>query len=692
VLTEMFNVNKEKIFIRPSPFIVSRYCMNKKRGVEDRIGVFVCHCGANIAHNVDVKDVARFAGKLPQVTMARDHQFMCSSHGQDMIRDAIKKKKLTKVVVASCSPRLHEHTFRMTVSEAGLNPFNLEMANIRENVSWVHHNRKDATEKAKHIVRGAAARAKGLESIGVTSVPVTQAVLVIGGGVSGIQAALDVARMGVKVYLLEKDPSIGGNMARLVETFPTNDCAMCILSPKIADVARNPNIEVLTYSEITDIRGYIGNFLVTINRKSRYVDESKCVGCGECSEKCPVRVPSEWDMGLGERKAVYLQFPQAHPRCYVIDDTNCLKLVKDKCGLCEKVCPADAVDFSQEAEEIEIGVGAIIVATGAGEYDPSGIAEYGYDIYEDVITQLQFARMMDPAGPTDGRITRPSDGAQIKSILMIQCVGSRDEKYNPYCSRVCCMSAIKHAVMARMEQDPTAEIYISYTDIRSFGKGYEEYYKRAGEMGIRFIRSRTAEVVMGEDSRLVARLEDTDVGEPVTLYPDLVVLSAGLVPDPGVQNLARLLRLETDSYNFFTERHPKLAPVDTKIEGIYLCGCAQGPKDIPDSVAQARAAAVAALGTVLKKEISMDLAKASVDEDLCNLCGLCADVCPYGAIEVKERGEGTAVKGAIVIEALCKACGTCSAECPTGAIQLRHYKGGQMMDQIDGICGVSNER
>jgi heterodisulfide reductase subunit A len=654
-----------------------------KKQEKTRIGVFVCHCGKNIAQTVDVKAVARYAKTLPGVVIAEQNEFMCSESGQDAIKEAILKKALDRVVVASCSPRLHEHTFRNAVTEAGLNPFHFEMANIRENVSWVHHEEpKKATEKAKHIVKGAVARAGKLEAIGTATVSVEQAVLVIGGGIAGIQAALDVADNGIKVYLVEKNPSIGGMMARLVETFPTGDCSMCILSPKMAEVARNKNIELITCSEVIDVNGYIGNFQVKIRNNPRYVDQKKCIGCGDCSEKCPAKIDDEWDMKLGKRKAIYLQFPQALPRTFVIDEKNCLKFTKDKCGNCAEVCPADAVDFSQKVKHRKLRVGTIIVATGTREYDPSGIPEYGYAEYDDVVTQLELARMMDPAGPTEGKISRPSRGGNIKNILMLQCAGSRDEKYNPYCSRICCMSAIKHAVMIKTEQDPEAEVSIAYTDIRTFGKGYEEYYKRASEMGIRFIRSRTAEVIE-EDGKLMARLEDTDLGEPLTLHPDMVVLSTGLVPEEGSEDLARALRLETDSYNFFTEKHVKLAPVDTKIAGIYICGTASGPKDIPDSVAQARAAAVAALTPVLRGTIEIDLAKAVVNEEKCDSCKICVDVCPYEAIEA---GEG-AKTSAFVIEALCKACGICSAECPTGAIQLRHYKGDQMIAQIDAIAG-----
>jgi heterodisulfide reductase subunit A len=662
--------------------------MSKEKTEKPRVGVFVCHCGTNIAKTVNCKDLAKFAGKLDDVVLSKNHEFACSEQGQKEIQDAIKKKKLNRVVVASCSPRLHEHTFRHTVSEAGLNPFFFEMANIRENVSWVHHDvPKKATEKAKHIISGAVGRARNLEAIGKKAMSVEQSVLVIGGGVSGIQAALDIAEMDIPVYLVERESSIGGLMAKLVKTFPTGDCSLCILSPKMAEAARNPNIKILSYSEIKDVKGHIGNFEIKIEKKPRYVSEKKCVGCGECSEKCPVEVSSEWDEKMGMRKAIYVPFPQAHPRTFVIDQENCLKFTKNKCGVCQKICPADAVDFKQKPENVNIKVGAIIVATGALEYDPSPVLNYGFSDYEDVITQLQLARMLDPAGPFEGKVIRTSDKKIPKKYLMLQCVGSRDENYNPYCSRICCMSAIKHAMMIKFEQDPDAEIYIVYQDIRSFGKGYEEYYKRACEEGIRFIRSKVAEIVEDEDGSLIARMEDADSDDILEISPDLIVLSSAMVPQKDARELARMLRLDIDTYNFFTERHPKLAPVDSKIQGIYLCGTALGPKDIPDSVAQARAAAVGALRAIFRDSITMDLAKATVEDKLCNSCGICVEVCPYEAVEVVLEEEGVP-QGAIVVEAKCNSCGICAAECPTGAMELRHYKKDQMLNQIDGICGV----
>lgn len=656
------------------------------RNEEIRIGVFICHCGTNIAGTVDIKALTKFSKKLLNVVFSNENMFMCSEEGQRMITNAIKDNKLNRIVVASCTPKLHEPTFRKVLSNAGLNPFYFEMTNIREDVSWVHKDKKKATEKAKHLIKASVKRAYELEAIEKKKFSVEQRVLIIGAGVAGIQAALDTSNLGIKTYLVEKNPSIGGMMAQLVKTFPTNDCALCILSPKMADVLANPNIEILAYSEVIGVEGFVGNFNVHIKKKARYVDVKKCISCGKCSEKCPKKVPNEWDLNLGDRKAIYLQFPQSAPRTYTIDDENCLKLTKDMCGICEKICPAKAIDYNQKDEIIELNVGAVIIATGSKEFQPNEIKQYGFGEYEDVITQLQLARMLDPSGPTDGRVIC-SNGKEPKKYLMIQCVGSRDEKYYPYCSRVCCMSAIKHAFMIRYEQDQDADINICYIDIRSFGKGYEEYYKRAGEEGIKFIRGKVSEIQMKKDS-LFARLEDTDIGEILTLNPDLVVLSTPLIPCDTNEELARLLSVGLGPNKFFRERHPKLAPVDTNIDGIYICGCAQFPKDIPDTIAQARAAALAASSLILKKEIDIDLAVAIINKDLCDGCGKCVDTCYYNAIQM-EGSEGK--KYAKVIEVACKGCGICAACCSTGAIELSHYKNQQILSQVDGICGDGDE-
>lgn len=593
---------------------------NPKNG--RRIGVFICHCGKNIAGTVDVEEVRKYCEKIPDVIVAKDYVFMCSEAGQNLIKDAIREHKLNRIVVAACSPKLHEATFRRCLEEVGLNKFYLEMANIREQCSWVHLNEpKKATEKAKALISAAVAKVKEHEEIGTLREDVTKksmvigggvagieaalslasqrkgklkSVLVIGGGIAGIQASLDLADMGYKVYLVERKPVIGGNMAKTYKTFPTDDCAMCILSPKMNDVAVNPNIKLITNAEVTSVDGEPGYFKVRIKVHPRYVDISKCTGCGACSEKCPGLAPDDWNV-FGTRKAIYIPYPQGVPRKYVIDPKYCLYLTKGICRVCEKICYAKAINFEDRGEELEIEVGAIIVATGWEEFNPEPLAQYGYGKYKNVVTVVQLTRMFDVTGPTGGKVIRLNDKKPVNRLLIVNCVGARDERYVPYCSTVCCMAALRNAQLLKFEQNPNAEVYICYIDMRTAGKGYEEYYKRAQNMGINFIRGKVAEVYEDEGTgNMIARVEDTVSGEILELEVDLVALACPMIPSQGTRQIAKLLKLETDEFGFIKPRHYKLAPVETSKPGIFACGCATGPKDIPDTVASASAAAMRA--------------------------------------------------------------------------------------------------
>ncbi|MFO7890907.1 MAG: CoB--CoM heterodisulfide reductase iron-sulfur subunit A family protein [bacterium] len=647
-----------------------------------KIGVYVCHCGINIASTVDVERVVNAAGKYHSVAVARDYPYMCSDPGQELIKKDIKEYKLDRVVIAACSPQMHESTFRKTCESAGVNAYCLEIANIREQCSWVHDSKEEATAKAIDLVLSSLSRAQLLQPLEVQEVPVTRSALVIGGGIAGIQAALDIADTGFKVYLVEKTPSIGGHMAQLDKTFPTLDCSACILTPKMVDVANHPNIELLTYSEVEKVEGFIGNYQVTIKKKPRYVDVDKCTGCGICAEECRMkkRIESEFNERMGKRSAIYVPFPQAVPLKYTIDPESCLFLTRGKCGkspACKDACEANAVDFKQKEEYIDIDIGTIIVATGFETFSAERKPELAYQYYENVITGLEFERLVSASGPTEGEIIIGEK--QPKKVVFIQCVGSRDKNLgNEYCSRVCCMYAIKQAHLIK-EKIPDAQVTILYMDIRCFGKGYEEFYDRVRAEGVIFRRAIGSEIYRKKDG-LTVRTEDTFLGETVEVDADLVVLSVGMEIGKGSQRTADLLKLSTSTDGFLMEAHPKLRPVDTATEGIFLAGCCQGPKDIPDTVAQAKAAAASAVIPLSRGKVFVEPIVAVVNPDLCSGCRICESVCEFKAPEFDEDN------GIIKINAaLCKGCGSCASACPSGAITIQHFTDAQILAQLHSL-------
>ncbi|GFK92200.1 NAD(P)H-quinone oxidoreductase subunit I, chloroplastic [Fundidesulfovibrio magnetotacticus] len=649
-----------------------------------KIGVFVCHCGSNIEGTVDTAAVARASLEFPEVAHAEDVMYSCSEPGQEAIIEAVRSKGLDGVVVASCTPRMHEPTFRRAVERAGLNRYMLEMANIREHVSWIGKNREANTNKSADLVRIAVEKLRRNRPLTPKRFDITRRVLVIGGGVAGIQAALDCADGGMEVVLVEKTSSIGGKMAKLDKTFPTVDCSSCILGPKMVDVAQHPNITLYACAEVEEIGGYVGNFTVKVRRKATYVDWVKCTGCGACMEKCPSKKSHDsFNEGLGGAPAINIPFPQAIPKKAVIDPAFCRQFVKGKCGVCAKICPTKAIDYSMRDEVVEEKVGAIVAATGFDLFDHSKYGEYGGGRYPDVITSLQYERMLSASGPTGGHVKRPSDGREPRSVVFIQCVGSRDKSVDrPYCSGFCCMYTAKQAILTK-DHIPDSQSTVFYMDIRSPGKLYDEFTRRAmEEYGARYVRGRVA-MITPKGRKLLVRGADTLLGTQVEVEADLVVLAVGAEAAKGSPHLAEKLRISYDKYGFFMESHPKLRPVETNTAGVYLAGCAQGPKDIPSSVGQGSAAASKVLGLFSKAQLESDPQISQVNLARCVGCAKCESTCPFGAIHMIDfRGQPKAE----VIETVCQGCGICAVTCPQGAVQLEHFTDNQILAEVDALC------
>ncbi len=661
-----------------------------------KIGVFVCHCGTNIAGTVDVKAVAEALKSEPGVVFSTDYQYMCSQAGQDMIKEAVKEYGLTGIVVCSCSPRMHEATFRKTAAAAGINPYMVEIANIREQCSWVHKEMPVGTEKAIILGRAAIAKVNLNAPLTPGESPVTKRALVIGGGIAGIQTALDIADAGFEVDIVETKPTIGGKMAQLDKTFPTLDCAACILTPKMVDVAQHEKIKIYSYSEVTDVKGFVGNFEVTIKKKARYVKEDICTGCGACTEKCPMKkVPNEFNLGMDNRRAIYIPFAQAVPKVATIDADYCNMLKNGKCGVCAKVCTANAIDYNAKDEFVNEKYGAIVVATGFNPISMDKFDEFAYSQSKDVITSLEFERLTNAAGPTGGKLLRPSDGEHPHTIVFVQCVGSRcescAEKGKEYCSKICCMYTAKHAMLTR-DKYPDTDVYVFYIDVRTPGKNFDEFYRRAvEEYGVHYVKGMVGKVVP-EGNKLKVQASDLIAGKQLHIDADLVVLAAAIEPDKSARPLATMLTASMDTNDFFTEAHPKLRPVESPTAGVFLSGACQGPKDIPETVSQAGAAASKVIGLLCKDKLQGNPCVAHSDEMMCNGCSTCERVCPYGAIsyvdkEYRMPDRTTKMRRiAVVNEAVCQGCGACTVACMSGAMDLKGFMNKQIMAEVDAIC------
>ena len=664
--------------------------MKPQQKPQERVGVYICHCGSNIAGTVDVADVSAWAGKeLAQdgVVVARDYKFMCSSLGQELIEKDVKEHGLTRVVVAACSPHLHEPTFRNACARAGINPYLFEMTNVREQDSWVTTDKLEATKKAKALIAAAVGRVVHQQPLNSLFVPIDPAVLIVGGGITGIQAALEIANSGQKVYLVEREPSIGGHMAQFDKTFPTLDCSACILTPKMFDVGNHKNITMLTWSEVEKVEGYIGNFTATIRKRARFINQSLCTGCGVCWEKCPKKVVDEvFEAGLGYRKAVYTPFPQAVPKYPVIDHENCTFFQKGTCKACQKFCPTGAIDFEQQDEIITVKVGNIILATGYDLFDARQIPNYGYGRLANVFTSLEFERLTNAAGPTGGKVFMRDGVTQPKSVGIVHCVGSRDKNYHNYCSAICCMQSLKFAHLVK--EKTGGEVYQFYIDMRTPAKTYDEFYQRIIHEGVNFVRGKVAEITDAacypdEEGKLIIQVEDTLIGKQRRIPVDMVVLSAGLEARHDAKAVAQKFGISCSADDWFIERHPKLDPVATMTDGIFVAGACQGPKDIPASVAQGAAAAARVLSIIGQGEIEIEAATAIVDDVTCVGCTQCVSSCPYQAIEfLADRGK------AHVIEALCKGCGTCVGTCLPKSISLRHFTDVQIVSEMIGAMRV----
>ena len=668
----------------------------------ERIGVFVCHCGTNIAGTVDVAKVAEELGKVNGVVYSTHYTYMCSSAGQKMIEDKIHELNLTGVVLCSCSPRMHEKTFRSCAERAGLNAYKVEVANIREQCSWVMKEMGDATEKA--IALGKAAVAKTILDTPLIEgeTPMTKRALVIGGGIAGITAALDIADAGFPVDIVEKDYTVGGKMAKLDKTFPTLDCASCIVTPKMTEVSQNPNIRILSYSEVAGVKGYIGNFEVDIKRHPRYVDETKCTGCGACIEKCPnKKVPNAFNLNLNNRKAIDIPFAQAVPKVAAISADYCLHMKglkngKDNvCGFCEKACAAGAINFHQEETMLTEKYGAIIVATGYNPISLEKFDEYAYSQSPDVVSSLEFERLCNASGPTNGHLLRPSDGKEPKNIVFVQCVGSRcsadSTKGHEYCSKICCMYTAKHAILTR-DHYPDTNITVFYIDVRTPGKNFDEFYRRAVEQyGVHYIKGQVGKVTPLSDGTLDVQGSDLILNRQVHIKADMVVLAASIEADKSARPLATMLTTSMDNNDFFLEAHAKLRPVESPTAGFFLAGCCQGPKDIPETVAQSSGAAAKAICLLVKDKLKNNPCTANPNENACNGCGQCANVCPYGAISYIEkdfRGPNrTTITRRVsqVNKAMCHGCGACTVACPSGAMDLLGFSNKQILAEVDSV-------
>ena len=649
----------------------------------ERTGVFICECGPNIKDAMDVPELVRFASGLPGVVVAMPHSLLCADDGKGMIGRIVREQKLTGVVVAACSPKEHEKTFRAVLAEAGVNPYMLQIANIREQCAWVTDDFDEATRKAKRIISAAVGRVAHHEPLTATEIDCKADVLVVGAGVAGMSAALTLAQKGRRVFVVEKEPWVGGMTVRYEDVFPGLECASCMLEPMIDELLHHERIDVLTGSEVVEVLGTRGNYTAHVRTRARSVDLDSCIGCGVCIEACPAKQPDPQIAGMGERSAMHIPFAGVLPNVPTIDRESCLRSSGSDCEACVTACPFGSVMLDQEDTERTFEVGAVVVANGFESFDATVAVQYGLGEVSDVRTAVEFERMLSSNGPTSGKVVLES-GEEPDTIALIHCVGSRSAEFNNYCSGVCCSYMLKFAHLIR-KQLPDATILDIYADHCLPGtKGEHLLAPLQSDERVEFLRMKGPGCAGVEASGAGAEVTYVSAAGTVEKRQcDMVVLAPGMEGPRDAADLAAMLEIAApnEATGFFESVHSRLAPVSTTSEGVFVAGAARGPCDIESAVAQGQAAAGKVLSSLVPGErLTLEVAVASIEGEQCSSCGMCISVCPFSAIRRDEEAGHS-----VVDETLCRGCGTCAATCPSGAATARHFNDAQVYAEIRGV-------